>query len=54
LYSIVSNYSAVIGIFAVVVSSVWVFIRRRVGFWQVEWLKMVKKRFRSINYFGVL
>jgi hypothetical protein len=42
-YIIISNCSAVVGIFAVVVSWVWVFIRRRVGFWQVDWLKIVKK-----------
>jgi hypothetical protein len=52
-YSIISNFSAVIGIFSVVVSWVWVFVRR-VGFWQVDWLKMVKKIFRAVNYFGVL
>jgi hypothetical protein len=27
----------------VVVSRLWVCIRRRVGFWQVDWLKIVKQ-----------
>jgi hypothetical protein len=33
---IVSNCYAVDGVFAVVVSRLWVCIRRRVGFWQVD------------------